>query len=94
MEEYKSSLLEKIALLESFITSRETPNPPSTAPPTPQPLVSLSANNESLTTPNLQNQAPQSNQTATKSQQNPLPGETTNTVAASENPHSTITHSY
>ena len=73
VEEYKIVLLERIALLKSFIASHEFSFPPSTVSPAPQQLVSSSVPSDPPA--NLQSHEPPSNQSTSENEQPPPTGD-------------------
>ena len=85
MEEYKIVLLERIALLESFIASRESSVPPSTVSPA---LVSSSASSDPPAT--LQLHEPPSNQSGSENE-HPLTTGDTRGVSENAHIHGTVT---
>ena len=85
VEEYKIVLLERIALLESFIASRESSVPPSTVSPT---LVSSSASSDPPVT--LQLHEPPSNQSGSENEHPPTTGDTRG-VSENAHIHGTVT---
>ena len=81
VEEYKIVLLERIALLKSFIASHESSVPSSPFSPAPQQLVSSSVRDPPA---NLQSHEPLYNQPTSENEQPPPTGDTS---GVSENTH-------
>ena len=89
VEEYKIVLLERIALLKSFITSCASSVPPSTVSPAPQQLVSLSVPSDPPA--NLQSHEPLSNEPTSENEQPPSTGDTSG-VSENTHIHGTVTN--